>query len=343
MDILNYLTTLLVPLIVPLILLTVAMPYYISYLRKRGKTVEDVHKPEVTKVPSPAGPLLFAGFVIGEFLLYLLTFSPVSLVLIAVGLVSFVIGLLDDIFVLGGTTKPLLLTLAAIPIVVGGIISEEVYTPRLFFPLAGSTGEHFTIYTVLVILSIPIVANAFNMMDSFNGEISSFTLLTSVSLVIATAIKAFFVRGYSIVHVSFALPLVAVVAVFYLYNKYPSRIFDGDSGSLFFGSVFASLAVVNGVELSAVVSIIPAILNSFYILSSVRGFVERRKVVSRPTYLGEDGLIYPSIDDKAPTTLVRMILLEKSMSERELVSRITKLTLFSCFLSVLTAILTWVF
>ncbi len=333
----------LIGLFVPVCIVLGTMPRYISFLKRRGSVVDDVHKLEPTKVPSPAGPLLFFAFAAGEITVYSFTRSPVPVVLLSVGLISFLIGLADDLFVLGGRTKPLLLVLGSVPIVLAGVLSEDVYTPRLFFPVVGSTGEHFTIYTLLVVLSIPIVANAFNMMDSFNGEISSFALITSASLVITVLIKVIFVKGYSLIHVAYALPLLAVAFSFYVYNRYPSKIFDGDSGSLLFGSVFACLAVVEGVELSAVVSIIPAILNSFYILSSLRGFIERRSVGLRPTYLGQDGLIYPSRESKAPVTLVRMILLERPMSEKDLVSAVARLTIFSCVLSILTAILTWVF
>ena len=56
-----------------------------------------------------------------------------------------------------------------------------------------------------------------------------------------------------------------------------------------FGALFATLAIMGGVEIAALVAAIPAVLNSYYILSSIRGFVEHKKMAARPTYLGEDG------------------------------------------------------
>lgn len=326
----------------PFIVIVLAMKKYIPFLINRGMLVKDVHKLNETLVPSPAGPLIFLSFLVGELFAYLVTFSIVPLIILATGAVAFLIGIYDDLFILGGVIKPILLVLASIPIVIGEFLYKQVYVPRLYFPLVGSIGEHFTIYTILVILSIPVVSNAFNMMDSFNGEISSFSTITSATIIASTAIKAVFFETYSFYHLIYSLPLLAVSFGFYLYNKYPSKVFDGDSGSLFFGSVFACLAIVNGVELSAVVAIIPAILNSFYILSSLRGFVERRSVKVRPTYLGKDGLLYTSNETGSPNTLVKMILLEKPMNEAEIVKKINSLTLFSCFLSLLTSILTWV-
>jgi UDP-N-acetylmuramyl pentapeptide phosphotransferase/UDP-N-acetylglucosamine-1-phosphate transferase len=109
-----------------------------------------------------------------------------------------------------------------------------------------------------------------------------------------------------------------------------------------FGAAFAGLAVTGGVEIAAIIAIVPAILNSFYTLSSVRGFVERRKMASRPTYIGEDGLLHASMEKDAPNTLVRLVLLTSSMSERELVANIVSLTAVACVFSVIISLMTWV-
>jgi UDP-N-acetylglucosamine--dolichyl-phosphate N-acetylglucosaminephosphotransferase len=108
------------------------------------------------------------------------------------------------------------------------------------------------------------------------------------------------------------------------------------------GAMFAGLAITGGVEVAAMIAIVPAILNSFYTLSSVRGFVERRRMGGRPTYLGDDGRLYATADPSAPTTLVRLILLAGPQSERELVKNIMILVAASCLLSAAISILTWV-
>ena len=48
--------------------------------------------------------------------------------------------------------------------------------------------------------------------------------------------------------------------------------------------MFVILSIVGGVEIAALVALIPAVLNSYYILSSVRGLVERKQMAARPTY-----------------------------------------------------------
>ncbi len=311
-------------------------------LLRKGMLAGDVHKAGSPSIPSPAGPLLILALVVGE-IVGLITFGTIlPLVVIAVVLIACLIGLVDDLFVLGGKLKPILLISAGLPIVVTQLIGPSVYVSRLYFPLFIPTAEHFTIFSILILASMPIVANAYNMMDSFNGEISGFTFLTSAALIFGISLRIYASPTFGIARVAVAVPLAAVSLAFHFFNRYPAKLFDGDSGSLAFGATYASLAVIGGVEFAAIVAIVPAILNSFYILSSVRGFVERRRMNARPTYLGEDGLLHASHEPSAPSTLVRMLLFDGPLSEKALVRGILSLTAFACFLSAVTSLLTWV-
>jgi UDP-N-acetylglucosamine--dolichyl-phosphate N-acetylglucosaminephosphotransferase len=333
---------LLLSFVVPLLVIVLGMPSFLRALARSGRVVDDVHKRPPTKVPSPAGPMLFAAAVAGEAMAYLAFGSLIPLAIVGAALIAFAVGITDDLFVLGGKTKPLLLVLAAVPLVALARVESNLYIPVLTFPILGDTASHFIIYTLLAVVSFPIVANAFNMMDSFNGQVSSFTLLTSLALLFGIVLHSAYTSRFSLVHVASALPLVAVSLGFLFFNRYPSRAFDGDSGSLMLGAMFAGLAITGGVEVAAMIAIVPAILNSFYTLSSVRGFVERRMMVSRPTYLGDDGRLYATADTSAPTTLVRLILLAGPQSEKELVKNILILVAASCLLSAAISLLTWV-
>jgi UDP-N-acetylmuramyl pentapeptide phosphotransferase/UDP-N-acetylglucosamine-1-phosphate transferase len=328
--------------VIPFLIVVALLRPFMGFLAKRGMMVEDVHKLSARKVPSPAGPLLFSALLAGEAIAFVIYRTTLPLVVAAVILIAGLLGLLDDLYVLGGKTKPLLLVIAGVPVLMGELLDSTVYTSRLYFPLFGATGEHFTIYSILVFASMPIVANAFNMMDAFNGEISGFTSLASLALIFGIGLRVFTSQSYSAARLAVAVPLAAVSLGFYLFNRYPSRVFDGDSGALAFGAMYAVLAVTGGVEFAAVIAIVPAILNSFYILSSVRGFVERRKMNARPTHLGDDGLLHASTDPSAPSTLVRMLLFDGPLPEKSLVREILLLTAFACVLSAATSVLTWV-
>lgn len=331
-----------VSFLLPLLFVFLLMPGFLRYLVRLGRVADDVHKVPPTKVPCPVGPLLVLGVVVGEVFAYFAFGTVIPLVVACAAAIAFAVGVADDLYVLGGKTKPLLLLFAAAPLVGTAAFRSGVYIPRLAFPLLGTSGSHLILYTLLAVVAFPIVANAFNMMDSFNGEISGFTLMTSVALLFGVCLRVAFRPGASLANVASVLPLVAVSAAFYVFNRYPSRAFDGDSGALMFGSMFATLAITGEVEVAAIVAIVPAILNSFYTLSSARGFVERRKMASRPTRLGEDGKLYASLEPNAPNTLIRLILLSGPQGEKEIVNEVLMLTAVACVLSCVTSFLTWV-
>jgi UDP-N-acetylmuramyl pentapeptide phosphotransferase/UDP-N-acetylglucosamine-1-phosphate transferase len=329
--------------LVPFLFLVFGLPPYLRLLTRMGRVSEDVHKTPPTKVPEPAGPILFVGALVGELVVAVGFHSLVPVAIILGAGVAFAIGFWDDLFVLGGKIKPLLLLLGGLIFVGFILIKPDLYQPVLTFPVLGDTNPHFAIYTVLAVVAFPVVANAFNMMDSFNGEISWFTLLTSIALLVGVTLHDVATVGFSLARVAAAFPLVAVATAFLLFNRYPAKAFDGNSGSLMFGAMFAGLSITGGVEVAAMIAIVPAILNSFYTLSSVRGFVERRRMGSRPTYIGKDGLLYASAEPEAPTTIVRLVLLAGPLSEKELVKNIIMLTGVACLLSVVISVLTWVY
>ncbi len=326
---------------VPAALVIGLMPRYIAFLRSRGRVTGDAHKSADVRVPTPAGPLLVAALVVGELIAWAVygTVTP----LVVAGAVTFacVIGLYDDLKGLGGVTKPALLMLGGLFVVVLEHYYPEVYDARVYFPFMTVTGTHFIIFAVIVLASIPVASNAFNMLDAFNGEISGFTTIVSVALVAATAMRAYSLQGTTVASVAMALPLLSVAASFYLFNRYPSKVFDGDSGSLSFGAAYVVLSVVGGVEIAALVALIPAVINSYYILSSVRGLVERKQIRARPTEVGADLKIYASTQPGAPTTLARMLLLGGPLDERSLVNKILLLAAFAALLSVATSAITW--
>jgi UDP-N-acetylmuramyl pentapeptide phosphotransferase/UDP-N-acetylglucosamine-1-phosphate transferase len=328
-------------LVVPAAAVYLLMPRYIKLLKSKGRTTNDAHKGKDVRVPTPAGPLLIAALVVGELVAWAFYGSVVPLVLIVVVLSAGLIGLYDDLKGLGGVVKPGLLALVGLFVVVAEHFYPNVYTPVVYFPLFTETGTHFLIFGLIVIASIPVASNAFNMLDAFNGEISGFTAIVSGALIFAILSGSYAVGQISASTLAVALPLLGVSLAFYYFNKYPSRIFDGDSGSLAFGAMFVILSIVGSVEIAALVALIPAVLNSYYILASVRGLVERKQMAARPTYIGADGRLYASTEARAPTTLARMILLSGARDERSLVRAILTVCAYAAFLSVITSVMTW--
>jgi UDP-N-acetylglucosamine--dolichyl-phosphate N-acetylglucosaminephosphotransferase len=72
--------------------------------------------------------------------------------------------------------------------------------------------------------------------------------------------------------------------------------------------MYGAIAIVGGVEVVATIAILPAIINSFLFLTSVKRIVEHREVKARPTILMDDYRLMSSKELGAPVTLLRLVL-----------------------------------
>jgi UDP-N-acetylglucosamine--dolichyl-phosphate N-acetylglucosaminephosphotransferase len=178
---------------------------------------------------------------------------------------------------------------------------------------------------------IPITGNTINSIDVLNGVASGFMIIASFSLSIAL----FILQNYEIAIAS--LPLGFISLAFYKYHKIPSKIFPGDSGALALGAMYGAIAIVGHVEIIAAVALLPAIINSFLFLSSMKRIVEHRQIKGKPVEHTEDFKLKATNDKTAPITLVRLILASGPLSEKQVGYAIFKLAIFSGILAIITA------
>ncbi|TLY06829.1 MAG: UDP-N-acetylglucosamine-1-phosphate transferase [Thaumarchaeota archaeon] len=276
-------------------------------------------------LPRPGGPSILAGILASELTLYAFFPSVEILAIMITTSIAFLVGLADDRKVLGGWFKPLALAGCAIPIILLG-----AYVPHLGFPLFGSVNIP-ELYLVLIIFIIPITGNTINSIDVLNGVASGFMTIASFAL----TISLFIVHNYDIALAS--LPLGFVSLAFYKYHKFPSKIFPGDSGALTLGSMYGVIAVVGHVEIIAAIALLPAVINSFLFLSSVKRVIEHRQIKANPVVHTEDFKLMASTEKEAPITLVRLILAHGPMTEKEIGFTIFRLALFSAALAIITS------
>lgn len=302
------------------------MPRFIIFLKLKGKVVNDNHKPNKPKVPRPAGPILLLSILIGELILFFITGNIEIIGILLTTSIAFIIGIIDDFKIMPGWFKPGALILASIPLIFFHIYDNElnvifgsVYIPILYIPL--------------ILISIPLAGNTVNSIDVFNGVATGFLIISMFPVIIST-----FLFGDLQIFM-FELPFLAALLGFYFFHKYPSKIFPGDSGTLVMGAMYGALAIASKSEIIAIIALLPAIMNSFLFLSSVKKIVEHREVKSRPTILNEDFTLQASKEKNAPITLVRLILLDGKLSEREIVTKIYKLAIFSTSLAIITILI----
>ena len=322
-------TELIIPAIISCIVafLTVyfTTPYLIKFLQKRNLAVKDMNKKDHVMVVRPGGPSIIAGIITSELILYGFLQINEILAIIITSFIAFVIGYVDDRKVMGGWFKPIALILASTPIIIFG-----AYDSNLSFPLFG-TVQIPALYLGLIIFMIPITGNTINSIDVLNGVASGFMIIASFSLSIAL----FILQNYEIAIAS--LPLGFISLAFYKYHKIPSKIFPGDSGALALGAMYGAIAIVGHVEIIAAVALLPAIINSFLFLSSMKRIVEHRQIKGKPVEHTEDFKLKATNDKTAPITLVRLILASGPLSEKQVGYAIFKLAIFSGILAIITA------
>jgi UDP-N-acetylmuramyl pentapeptide phosphotransferase/UDP-N-acetylglucosamine-1-phosphate transferase len=305
-------------------------PKIISSLVAKGEVVEDYHKPDKPAVPRPAGPVLLIGIASAEIVLYLLTLNIKVIAILLTSIIAFIVGFIDDRKIMPGWFKPIALIAAAIPLIALGahgthlnLIFGSASIPLLYIPLT------------LVIISI--VGNTINSIDVFNGVASGFVIIAMIPLLVSIAIF-----GSNEVFIA-ALPLLFGTIAFYKYHKYPSKIFPGDSGTLLIGAMYGAVAITGNSEIIGTIALLPAVMNSFLFLATVKKIVEHRQVKVRPVVLMDDFKIAATKERNAPTTLVRLILAEGPLSEKEIGYQIFKLAIFTSLLAFISIVIQYSF
>ncbi len=318
--------------LVPLILLQytvveLLLSRYIAKAKEKGIIGIDVHKRDKPRVAEMGGIILLFGYTLGLSLSSILfpRIAPHFLALACVGVIAGVIGLMDDVITLGGKEKPLLLLLSALP-----ILTSSAFSPRLELPFIGST-RLTIIYPLSLFILITVGANAINLIDVLNGVMPGISIIVISSMVICGLISG----DVDVVYL--APPLLAPLAAYFRYNRYPAKVFGGDTGSLSTGAIMTALAILGKVEFEYLVALIPVVMNGFYIVSTA-GLSEHRKV-KRPTLLTEGGEISISREEGIPITLVGLIVGSKPLKEQEVVKTIFLLMAFSSCLAILTSLL----
>ncbi len=316
-------------------------PLVANYMRSIGKVGKDVHKIDQPLVPEAGG--------IGMMIIYLITigigiliapneiiryrFSIFFLILFFVIL----LGLYDDFKQLSALLKPSLLIIISLPVLIFKSINNlQIANPKPVLPFVGPTSLNI-VYWGLAIFVIAIPSNASNMLDVMNGVMSGSAILIGItaflaSFIIPLSTEAMFVTRYA------SLTLVGTLIGFWWYNRYPARVFAGDTGSLGVGAAIGLIAIYGEIEFVMVIALLIHIMNSFSIISSLKGFRERHDIIERPVTVKE-GVIHASRNQNAPITLVRLLVARRPMSEDELIKRILLLVFYCCSMALISAIL----
>jgi UDP-GlcNAc:undecaprenyl-phosphate GlcNAc-1-phosphate transferase len=166
--------------------------------------------------------------VAGTVLILHLAFNPTSqVVLVAGAAMMFIVGLVDDLVTLKPYTK---------------LIAEiAIASAFVFFGYRLSWTDSLTLDTLLTMVWIVGLTNAFNLLDNMDGLCAGIALIAG-----ATLLATIVLQGGVTPAATYLALLLGATAGFLVYNFHPASIFMGDSGSLFIGLNLAVLSLGPG-------------------------------------------------------------------------------------------------
>jgi len=248
------------PLVIGFFLTLFFTPLWIKKARNIGLVWEDMNKLSTPKnVAGSGGLIVLFGFIIGvlsyiaikTFILNTDTTTIEIFSLLTTVLIAGMVGFVDDIFgwVHGGLSakfRLLLLFFAAIPLMVinAGESTMMGVNFGLFYPL------------FFIPLGIIGASATFNFLAGYNGleAIQGIIILSALSIVL-------WLNGTSWLSLILLIMVVCLIA-FFIFNKYPAKVFPGDILTYTVGCLIAIAAILGNIEKIAVFFFIPYIIET---------------------------------------------------------------------------------
>ena len=286
------------------------MPRMIRKLEAANIVGKDIHKSWKPIVAEMGGFGILFGFIIGMFSgIYMHDIIAFKLVVVLVVILLVgIIGIADDLLALSSKEKFFLLFLAGLP---------------LIWAAPPNVG---LLYLITIPIALSIGSNLTNMLAGLNGIESGLGIISMTSLTIACIILG----KYDVTIISMSM-LGALIAFLY-YNRYPAKIFPGDTGTLIIGAAIVCIAFIGRVKLIAFIVLMPNIIDAALKFYSA-GFMNRQQ--QKPTQLNDEGkLVRPAVGFKS---LIRLVL-RKPIAEKDAVKIIWAIGIAFGLLGIIVAL-----
>ena len=328
-------TILFISLIISFLLTLIFLPKWIKKCKQIGLLWEDMNKPNHPKnaVAASGGIVVVMAFILGiltylairTFILQIDGIAIYIFSLISVILILTIVGLIDDLFgwKQGGLSTKFRLFLAfmaSIPLIV---INSG--TSTMIFPFIGEIQLGLLYPLILIPLGIAGATTTYNFLAGFNGleagqGIIILSFLSFVSYVTGTA-------WLSLV----GMIMVVSLIVFYFYNKYPAKVFPGDSLTWSIGALIACMAILGNFEKIAV------FIFSLYILETIlklRGGLKKQSF-AKPNKDGSLEMPYDKIYGLTHLSLFVLKKFKKKVYETDVVYFIFIIQILICLISLI--------
>jgi UDP-N-acetylmuramyl pentapeptide phosphotransferase/UDP-N-acetylglucosamine-1-phosphate transferase len=210
------------------------MPFVIKLARdKKLYDLPDERKTHLSPIPSLGGIGIFVGFIISLLLVNNFIGSvPEMQYYIAAFFILFILGILDDIFILSAPKKVIgQIIVATILVMKGHLMITNLHGFLGIGELNTAVSYFITFFVLLLII------NSFNLIDGVDG------LAGSIGLITLTIFATFLFINNDIPDALVAFTLAGSLMAFLIYNFHPAKIFMGDSGSMLIGLVTAVIVL----------------------------------------------------------------------------------------------------
>jgi len=268
----------LIAMFISFILTFFAVPSAIDKLRDGSFVVHDIYKPNTPDVPTKGGVVvLFTVFLtlvsVGVWFRILnrvgtdldipkdLTETDTAILLVVAMFALY--GMTDDLINIGRPAKVVLPIVFAYPLLI--VVTPSHYVIPGFGEVDFSAGVELPLYgtftlsaftrIVIMPLYIMVVANLMNMHSGFNGLQSGLSIVVLVFLIVKS------IKEDAENNVLVIGALTGAMLAFYWYNRYPSQIFEGNTGALAVGAAIGCTIIVQGFIISGFIMLIPHTLN----------------------------------------------------------------------------------
>ncbi|WP_297508059.1 glycosyltransferase 4 family protein [Thermococcus sp.] len=282
---------------IALILSVTLTPYVAGLMKKAGVVGRDIHKLEQPEVPEMGGLAVVMSVALATSLV------GVDGVPVIIFLLFALIGVLDDLTALKQFHKVLLSILVALPVALVKV-PDWVSFPGYAINLS-------VLYPLFAILFVVGSANLVNMLAGFNG-------LEAGTSAIALAFLALITGGTAR---ELALAGLGASLGFLLWNRYPARVFPGDTGTLSLGALIGLVGILGKVEFYAGLLLIPHFMDFTIKAIGVRFGVRKHGrtevlpdgTLKAPPYPSFLGLIMRKIRVNEPKLVAMVWLIELSL------------------------------
>lgn len=196
------------------------------------------HKRHKQPTPILGGTAILLSFWLG-ILVYLIfnggAFGEIkdSIPYILLGsLMIYGVGIWDDFRPLSAWPKLTAQAAAGLLLYWGGLSVNVISLPILGEISVNGLGVLINIFWVIAL------SNALNLIDGLDGLAAGVSVIASVTMIIVGIL--FKIDAVVVI----SLALLGTLSAFWIFNRYPARIFMGDSGSLLIGYIFAVISLV---------------------------------------------------------------------------------------------------